>query len=177
MDPRLFSLGWAQIAVVFTIVSALMCLSVIRGAAMRQANAPYASATISLEDFTFEVPQGWQRGKSDREKTQALLVELAGGAIAGMIQVDVGKPALPTATDTARSFAGADGRVLSDSVALDGVAGVRVETPSTDLSRPRFAVVVHRGAKVYLVMAAAANNNDVSTALDHVVASWRWLNP
>src|SRR5260221_9892750 len=138
----------------FGLTTALMCASVIRGSAMRAANTAGAPTPISVDDFRFEIPQGWQRAESDREKTKGLLVRPAAGGVAGMIQVDVGKPSLPTARDVAKSLAGSDGSVLPDAVALDGVAGFRLRTPSTDLTRPCAAVVVFRNGRVYLIMAA-----------------------
>ena len=163
--------------IAFGLMIALMCASVIHGSAMRAANTAAAPMSISVDDFRFEIPQGWQRAQSEREKTKVLLVRVATGGIAAMIQVDVGKPALPTARDMAKSLAGSDGSILPDAVALDGVAGFRLRTPSTDLSRPCAAVVVYRNDRAYLIMAATMKGGDAEAALDHMAETWRWSKP
>ena len=92
----------------------------------------------------------------------------------GMLKVDVGKPSLPTARQMADALAGKDGRVLEGMVSLDGSEGIRVETPSSDMSRPRFAMVIFRDEKVYLIMAAGRKGVDVSGAFNQVLRTWRW---
>ncbi len=159
--------------ITFTIVCVLVCLS-LPGAMIRAMKSVGGPTAISLEGFRIQVPPGWQRGNPNREKTQVLLAQPVGSAIVGMIQVDVGTSALPTAGDMARSFAGSDGRVLPEPITIDGASALRVETPSTDLSRPKDIVIVYRDSKVYLIMAAATTGNDVSSAFDEVVKSWRW---
>ena len=133
-------------------------------------------ALTSFGAFLFEIPIGWTRVQPDREKTAAMI--LLNGTTwdraDGMLKVDVGKPALATARQTAEALAGKDGRVLPEPVSLDGVEGIRVETTSTDMSRPRFAVVMYRDDKFYLVMAASARGTDVSGAFDQVLKTWRW---
>jgi hypothetical protein len=57
---------------------------------------------------------------------------------------------------------------------VDGIEAIRVETSSSDLSRPKVVLIVYRNTNVYLIMGAGTNGNDVSSALDEVVKSWRW---
>jgi hypothetical protein len=159
--------------VTFTIVCALVCLS-LPGGAIRAMKLSTEPTPISLEDFRIQIPPGWQRGNPNREKTQVLLAHAAGSGIVGMIQVDVGTPALPTADEMAKSLAGPDGRVLPEPVNVDGIAAIRVETSSSDLSRPKVVLIVYHNAKVYLIMGAATTGNVVSSAFDEVVRSWRW---
>ena len=61
--------------------------------------------------------------------------------------------------------------MFADPVQVDGTEGIKVETTSKDLSRPKFAVVVFRDEKVYLIMAAQKPGTDVSQAFDEVVKS------
>src|SRR4029078_12260533 len=94
--------------------------------------------------------------------------------VAGVMKVDFGKPSLPTARELAERLAGNDGSFFPDPVSIDRTEGIRVKIPSTDLSRPRFAVVVFRDQKTYLIMAAAVYGVDISEAFDQVLRSWRW---
>ena len=87
--------------------------------------------------------------------------------------VDVGKP-IGSAKELAQSLAGKDGKVYPDKVAVDGVDGIKVESTSDNMSRPKYAVVVFRDSKVYLIMAAQLPGTNVSGVLDQVVKSWKW---
>jgi hypothetical protein len=88
----------------------------------------------------------------------------------GMIKVDIGKPALPTAQEMARALAGNDGIVVT----IDGHDAIRVATASSDMSKPQHAIVIYRNDKVYLLMATGVRGTDVTEALDHVIQSWHW---
>lgn len=92
----------------------------------------------------------------------------------GMLKVDSGKPTLPTAEATAQALAGSDGQVFAEPMSVDGEKGIRLQTPSTNMERPRCAVVVYRQGKVFLIMAAGARGFDVEDAFDHVLQTWRW---
>ncbi len=125
--------------------------------------------------FEFAIPSKWSRGKPDREKTAAMLL-LNGTAwnnADGMIMVDVGKPTA-SAKELAQALAGKDGKIYPDPVAVDGVEGIKVESTSDNMSRPKFAFVVVRDSKVYLIMASQLPGTNVSEALDQVVKSWKW---
>lgn len=133
-------------------------------------------ARTSFEGFAFSIPKGWTRAEPDRSKTAAILL-LNGNdwrQADAMIKVDVGKPSVPSAETLAKSLAGKDGKVHSDPVSIDGTDGIKVETNSTDMSRPKLAIVVYRDHKVYLLMAAEKKGKRVSKALDQIVSSWRW---
>ncbi len=161
--------------IAFSIVMALACSAVLRESRSAQgSDSPPEPTVVSLKDFQFEIPTGWQLGRSEREKTQALLVQPGKDGPTGMMQVDAGTPALPDVRQMAQSFVGGDGRILPEPTAVDGISGIRVETPSADLSRPRHIVVVSRNDQVYLIMAAATSDHDVSAAFDHVIKTWRW---
>ena len=160
--------------IAFSIVIALACSAVLRESRSSQgSDSPRAPTVVLLKDFQFEIPTGWQLGRSEREKTQALLVQPAKDGPTGMMQVDAGTPALPDPKQMAQSFVGGDGRILPEPTFVDGIAGIRVETPSADLSRPRHIVVVSRNDQVYLIMAATTTDHDVSAAFDHVIKTWR----
>jgi hypothetical protein len=130
----------------------------------------------SFDDFRFEIPRGWTLVPPQRAKTKAMLALINGKTNTpdGLLMVDVGKPASPDAMEGAKSLAGSDGRVLPEKVAVDHDEGVRVETPSVDLSRPRIAVVVMRKEKVYLIMGASIQGADISPAFEEVLKTWRW---
>jgi hypothetical protein len=123
-------------------------------------------------DFEFSIPEGWIRVKPDRGETKAMI--LLNGTVwhkaDGMLKVDVGKPALPTAKATAQALSSSDGV----SISVDGQDAIKVSTASTDMSKPHHAVVIYRGDKVYLVMAAGLLGTDVSNALDYVIETWNW---
>jgi len=169
----------------FTVMMGLACLTVMaRPGLQRSTNqvvTPPAAlpAVTSFGGFQFEIPAGWTRVEPDGDKTRAMLLlnGTAWNTAEGMLKVDVGKPVLPTARQTAQSFAGTDGRVFPTPVSLDGIEGIRVETPSSDMSRPHVAVVVFRDERVYLIMAAAVKGADISKAFDQVIKTWRWNNP
>ncbi|REK06814.1 MAG: hypothetical protein DWQ37_22500 [Planctomycetota bacterium] len=129
----------------------------------------------SFGAFDFELPPAWKRAKPDRTETKAMLLLGATNwqQADAMIKVDVGKPALPTARQTARAMAGRDGHVFDAPLMLDGVEGIRVQTPSDDLSRPRYAVVVYREGKVYLIM-AATKGPEIKHAMKQVLDTWQW---
>lgn len=128
-------------------------------------------------DFSFELPAGWTRAKPDREQTQALLL-LDGQSrrdAKGSIMVDVGRPAMETPDELARSFAAnAAGTVTPDKVDIDGAAAVKATAPNTTLSKPRLMLVVYRNDKAYLIMAFAKEGVDPTDALEHVRATWKW---
>jgi hypothetical protein len=133
-------------------------------------------ARTSFGDFEFLIPAKWASVKPDRPKTVAML--LLNGTTwnnaDGMIKVDVGKPAASSAKALAAVLAGNDGKVDGNLVSVDGSEGIKVETPSTDMSRPKYAVVIFRGQKAYLIMAAQKRGTDVSEAMDEVIKTWRW---
>jgi hypothetical protein len=111
----------------------------------------------------------------DRGKTAAM-IRLNGTGwqdADGLIKVDVGRPVGPP-DELAKTLAGRDGKIDAEPVSVGGVDGVKVETPSRDMSRPRFAIIVERGGQAYLILAAQKAGADVAPALDAVVASWRW---
>ena len=154
------------------------------GAATRTVNRSSSASAVSPErdsrQFSFgpfrcEIPAGWTRMRPDRKHTVALLSKsgVPGAWSEGLIKVDVGRPAYPTARQTAQAFAAEGGRVHEEPILLDGVEGVRVQTDSSDLSRPREVVVVYRGGRVYLIM-AAAKDSGVEHAFAQVLKSWRW---
>ena len=161
--------------IVFSVVVGISCLSVLAASRRGQPPAPL-TGPASFGAFQFEVPAGWKSVPPDRAKTMAILLlnGTARNEPDGMLKVDVAKPAFPTAREVADVLAGNDGRVSQDPVSLDGIEGVRVDTSSTDMSRPRFAVVVFRDEMAYLIMAAGANGADVSKAFDQVLKTWRW---
>jgi hypothetical protein len=142
-----------------------------------QAQAPSdgAKARTDFGAFEFVIPAKWSRGNPDRAKTAAMLL-LNGTAwnnADGMIMVDVGKPAA-SAKELAQSLAGKDGKIYPDKVSVDGVEGIKIESTSDNMSRPKYAVVVIRDSKVYLIMAAQLPRTNVSEALDQIVKSWKW---
>jgi len=176
--------GQSQLArtITFAVLMSAMALLGAGGAlvspAPRTVLAPPSDEPVATAfgAFEFEVPAGWTRVQPDVDKTKAMLMlnpNLSTGAD-GVLKVDVGRPTLPTAEQIAQSTAGQDGRVLPNSVLLDGAEGLRVETTATDLSSPRLVVVVLRGRRVYLIMAGARGETDVAGAFDHVLKTWRW---
>ena len=42
------------------------------------------------------------------------------------------------------------------------------------MSRPKYAIVLHRDGKAYLIMAADKKRASVAGALDEIVKSWKW---
>jgi hypothetical protein len=151
------------------IVSALFC-------ARTTVVAEDAPARTSFGAFEFAIPSKWSRVEPPGAKTAAMLL-LNGSAwnnADAMIKVDFGKPAAPTPQALAKALAGKDGKVSPDPVLVDGEKGVKVETTSTDMSRPKVAVIVYRNGTAYLIMGAEKNGSAVSGALDEVVKSWKW---
>jgi hypothetical protein len=168
--------------IAYTLLVAVFCLSVVsrtrphRQAAPGGGPAGGKAQTANFDDFSFDVPAGWQTVQTTSGQTRAMigLKTTRGTAPQALVKVDVGKPMHPTARRTAESFAAEGGEVLPELVLIDGAEGVRVETTSGDLSRPRHVVVIFRGGQVYLIMAAAAGGADVSSAFDEVLRTWRW---
>jgi hypothetical protein len=159
------------------VFASLAWMAVCFGSAwLVQAASDDAPPRTSFGTFEFVIPAKWSRAKPDRTKTAAML--LLNGTVwnksDGMIMVDVGKPAAPSAKELAQALAGKDGKVHADPVQVDGSEGIKVETTSQDLSRPKYAVVVFRDEKVYLIMAAQMPGTNVSQALDQVIKSWKW---
>jgi hypothetical protein len=133
-------------------------------------------AEFSCQDFRFEVPAGWASVKPDREKTSAqlVLVGKSAGSPDGMLKVDVGKPVMPTAMDTARALAGKDGTVEDAPASIDGADGIRVRIPNSGMERPSHVLVVYRGGRLFLIMCAGAKGVDTASAFDQVIRTWRW---
>lgn len=133
------------------------------------------AAPTDFGDFEFVIPAKWSRGTPDREKTKAIL--LLNGTnwsnADGVIMVDVGKPA-GSAQELAKALAGKDGKVFPNKVVVDKVEGIKLESTSENLLRPKFAVVVFRDSKAYLIMAAQKPGTNVSDAFDQAVKSWKW---
>jgi hypothetical protein len=146
---------------------------------LEQRPAPNAnSATtpavrLDSENFSFEVPKKWLQGRSDQKKTKALL--LLGGSrldlAKGMIMVDVGVPVFPTAQAMAESF---HGQVAKSPVDVDGEKGLLVTTSSDNLDKPRTIIIIFRGGKVYLIMAASKEGADTTAAVETIRTSWKW---
>ena len=168
--------------ITYTLLIGVFCLSVISQAKRgRQAGAPErppaaASTPTSFGAFDFNIPAGWSNAGTAAGKAKAVIILNARTRppADGVLRVEAGRPTLPTARQVAETFAADGGRVIPDPVSIDGVEGVRVETTSTDLSRPRHVVVVFKGDQAFLIMAAAANEVDVSAAFDDVLRTWRW---
>lgn len=164
----------------FTIMLMLVCASVYRQASSDRRNADMLAASMlpriqTFTAFEFETAGGWQQIRASHDGNLATLV-LDGPSRSdpnGMIMVDAGKP-IADLRQTAASLAEADGRVLPDPVLIDGVQGVRVETTSTDTSRPKLAVLVLRGRRIYLIMAAGSHGYDVTPDFEHVLKTWKW---
>ena len=174
--------------IAFSVVIGLICLGLVarprpvvtsNGIATSSSNMPASTSgapvLASFGVFQFEMPAGWTRVKPDAENTAAMI--LLNGATwdksDGMMKVDVGKPTVPTARQMAQALAGKDGRVLRGAIMLDGAEGIRVQTTAATLSRPRYAVVVYRDGKAYLIM-AGTNGADIAGAFARVLKTWRW---
>jgi hypothetical protein len=133
-----------------------------------------------FDGFSCEVPPGWSRVSPDRQQTKAML--LLGSdrwnTAKAMIKVDVGKPAEPDPRALAEKLAGQlAGSVQPDAVQVDGVPGVRAKMPDKrTFDSPIEAIVVFRGDRAYLIFAGSADGTEVSRALEHVRASWKWGN-
>jgi hypothetical protein len=132
--------------------------------------------STSFGAFALVIPDGWTRVDADRNKTAAMLLfnGTAWFNADAMIKIDVGKPTARSAMETAKALAGADGKVFDVPVSVDGIDAIKVETTSTDMSRPKCAIVFHREGKVYLIMGAEKKGKRVSEALDQMVKSWKW---
>jgi hypothetical protein len=154
------------------ILSIMLCMGFV-------AKADDAPAKTSFGDFEFVIPAKWSRITPDRPKTKAMLL-LNGTApndCDAMIKVDAGKPAKPTAKELAAALAGPGGKVYPDPVQIDGEEGFKVETSSTDMTQPKFAIVVFHANKAYLIMGAkkqGVENNTLSEAIDQIAKSWKW---
>jgi hypothetical protein len=165
----------------FTGVMLLCCGGVFRQAremARLHEGGPSGDATATqrheFADFSFETAGDWREAQSPKQKTLAFVVlpDGAGTQPRGMIMVDAGKPTSDVRQTASRLAP--DGRVLPDPVRVGGVEGVRVESPSTDLSRPKVAVVLVRDQRMYLIMAANAGGYDVTPDFDQVLETWKW---
>ncbi len=160
--------------IAFSIVVAIACWSTSRLSLLRSATSPLPPVLVASDDFEFEPPQGWQRADPTGENMKAMLVKWNLGKMLGVMQVSAGKPVLATTRQMAESLAGSDGRILPEPEFVDGVAGVRAESSSADLSRPRFVVAVSHGGQIYLIMVATAPGIDVAADFEHVIKTWRW---
>ncbi|MDB5319645.1 MAG: hypothetical protein JWN40_1276 [Phycisphaerales bacterium] len=167
----------------FTIVLALFCGTVYLQANPRlrfwartsTSDVPMTPKTHEFPAFKFEIAGGWRDVPPSSEQTAAMLVLDGESATQprAMIMVDMGKTTLGL-RETAARLAGPDGRILPDPVRVDAVEGLRVETSSTDTSRPKLAVLLLRGQRMYLIMAAASNGYDVASDFEQVLTSWKW---
>jgi hypothetical protein len=164
----------------FTFVLLLLTVGVYRegrlsGGHIVGAADSTASNIHTFSQFEFETAGGWKQIEGKQEKTVAALI--FGGQSrsdpVGMIRVDVGTPTVDL-RQSAENFAAADGRILPDPVLVDSVQGLRVETTSTDPSRPKFAVLLPRNGRLYLIIAAATNGYDVTPDFDRVLKTWKW---
>ncbi len=135
-----------------------------------------ADSVVKTRLFEITIPAYWVSAEPDLNKTAVLL--LLNGTVwynaDAMIKVDVGKPSLPTAREIAQKLAGDDGKVYDQTVNVDGSEGVRVETTSTDMSRPKYGVVVFHEQRAYLIMGAEVRGKNVAAALDQIIKSWKW---
>lgn len=133
-----------------------------------------------FEGFSFDLPSGWMPAVPGLAKTKAdiLLGGLRLGAKAEIL-VDVGHPTLPSPEAVAEGFAEMwGGTVVPDTVDVDGEKALRVQIPPHgDSLSPRRAIVVFHEGKLYLIMAGAVGPMDVSDALEHVRATWKWDDP
>jgi hypothetical protein len=94
----------------------------------------------------------------------------------GVIKVDAGTPTTAdpkaVADGLAKNFGGT---VRSELSVVDGERGFQVQAPSQGAAlSPRRGIVVFREGQVFLIMAGAVDGTDVSTALEHVRATWKW---
>jgi hypothetical protein len=164
----------------FTFVLLLLCTGVYRqghpgGDYLGPAGVSTIPRTHAFTAFEFETAGGWRQIQASHDTNLATLV-LNGPSRSdpeGMIMVDAGKPTADL-RQSAASLAEADGRILPDPVFVDGVQGLRVETTSSDTSRPRLAVLVLRGRRIYLIMAAGAHGYDVTPDFEHLLKTWKW---
>jgi hypothetical protein len=138
-----------------------------------------APPAVPPTSFRIAVPTGWKDTKPDTPSTVFWLLRghTDWRKASGMIKVDVGRPVLPTAKETAAQLAGPDGKVSGAPVDVDGTPGVRFETTAADINRPRAGVVIYRDNRAYLVFAAASAGNDIAADLDALLKSWKWSPP
>jgi hypothetical protein len=91
--------------------------------------------------------------------------------------VDVGSPSLPSPQALADTFVKSlNGKVAKNTVDVDGEKGVRVTTSSKTLNDPRIIIIVYRGGKAYLIMAATIEGTDATGVLEQIRKSWKWSN-
>jgi hypothetical protein len=177
---RIASRSQFAASLTFSIVLLLLCASVyLQGNPGRgHLGTPGIATTPTIHHFTnveFETTGGWMQIQGSHETNVATLI-LSGQSRSepdGMIMVDAGKPK-GDMRQNAASLAEADGRVLPNPVLVDSVQGLRVETTSTDTSRPKLAVVLLRNDRMYLIMAAGAHGYDVTPDFERVLKTWKW---
>lgn len=154
-------------------LAALTSVLLCAGCGSRAETAP---TRTQFGAFSFVIPAGWSRVESDLKKTAVALLfnGTAWNNADAMLKVDVGKPALPTAKELAKSLAGDDGKIYPEPVSVDDVDGIRVETTSTDMTRPKVEIVIIRGEKLYMLMAAETKGSRTFEAVNQIVGSWKW---
>lgn len=177
---------------VFVVIIACHCLLGCRDGAdtpssLQPTQGTNRSAKISDEsnsrhgfgDFSFTIPNEWKLVTPDRNKTKAMLL-LDGTSwqnAKAMIKVDVGSPTAPTAEALAKTFAAeVGGTVSQEPLDFDGASGIYVSTSSTNLATPRIMILILRRNQLYLVMAAAVTEVDVSSPIATIRESWKWTN-
>jgi hypothetical protein len=133
-----------------------------------------------FEGFSFDLPSGWLPAVPNLAKTKAdiLLGGIRLGAKAEIV-VDVGRPRETSPEATAKAFAKMwGGTVVPGMVDVDGEKAIQVQvSPNGDSLSPRRAIVVFHEGKLHIIIAVAAGARDVSDAIEHVRATWKWDAP
>jgi hypothetical protein len=93
-----------------------------------------------------------------------------------MISIDGGKPTKPTSKEMAQEFAKKwKGKILDKMVSLDGEEAYRVQCePNAEKPQPIDCVVIVKDGRLLLIIAGATKKGEVETAVDDLIATWKW---
>ena len=126
---------------------------------------------------TFTTPKDWNPNSSDRP-TYAILThkDEAYPKVTKMISIDAGKPTKPTSKAMAEEFAKKwNGKILDKTISLDGEDAYRVQCkPNAEKPQPVDCVVIVKDGRLLLIIAGATKKGEVETAVDDLIATWKW---
>ena len=148
---------------------------------LRVTKAPADASRLvcDVKFATFTTPIGWTANRSDKNSYAVLsLSDEKYPNLTRMISVDIGKPVEATTEANAISFAKQwGGKVQDASLALDGEPALRVViSPDGKSLRPIDCVLTVRNGRLFMIIAGAMRNDEISSALDELINSWKWKN-
>lgn len=136
-----------------------------------------APLRIRFDNYTVELPDGWNNTNPDRENPNANLV-LSGKVpydFVGSIRVGRSKPRVKNLMYMAKALAGKEGAIDDKQVDVDGVKAIRFTSKRNKIHEPQVGVIFLRNEMQYIAIGAGEGDFNATEAFDSFIASWKWL--